>query len=129
MINEDNEGMDTGSPSHEQAPSQPPPPPPPPPPQHSQDQPIYTHQPLSALHPPVSVGAWIVAMLLMLIPIVNIVLIFVWAFGGNTNPSKSNYFKAILIVIAISIALGIIFSIAFAGVVAAIFSNAFRIFH
>ena len=59
-----------------------------------------------------TLGNWIVTMLLMLIPIVNIVLIFIWAFGSNVNPSKKSYFQAALIFLAISI----IFSIALGGV-------------
>lgn len=47
--------------------------------------------------PPVSTGDWFVTMLLLAIPIVNIIMLLVWAFGGGTNPSKSNYAKAVLI--------------------------------
>jgi len=49
------------------------------------------------LEEPVSLGEWLVSILLMCIPCVNIVLMFVWAFGGNVKKSKSNYFKATLI--------------------------------
>jgi len=54
-----------------------------------------------------TLGNWIVTMLLMAIPIVNIVLIFIWAFGSNVNPSKKTYFQATLIFIAIGVILGI----------------------
>ena len=40
---------------------------------------------------------WIITYLVMMIPIVNIVMMFVWAFGSNTKPSKANYFKASLL--------------------------------
>ncbi len=46
---------------------------------------------------PVTVGEWLLTMLLMLIPCVNIVLLLVWAFGDKEKKSKSNYFKARLI--------------------------------
>lgn len=46
---------------------------------------------------PVSVGDWILTYLLLSIPLVNIVLIFVWAFGQNTPVSKANWAKALLI--------------------------------
>ncbi|REK71672.1 hypothetical protein DX130_21225 [Paenibacillus paeoniae] len=42
-------------------------------------------------------------MLLMIIPVVNIVLMFIFAFGEG-NPSKQNYFKAALIWAAIVLA-------------------------
>jgi len=57
------------------------------------------------------VGEWIVAMLLMMVPIVNIVLVFIWAFGSDVNPSKKSYFQAYLIMMAASFLLSIIFFI------------------
>jgi len=50
---------------------------------------------------PVTVGDWIVTFLLMCIPFVNIILLFVWAFGGGTPISKANWAKAALIWMAI----------------------------
>lgn len=55
--------------------------------------------------PPVTMGEWLVSMLLMLIPCVNIVLMFVWAFSSSEKKSKSNFFKASLIMTAIAIVL------------------------
>lgn len=68
----------------------------------------------------VTVGEWIVATLVMAIPFVNIIMMFVWAFGSNTKPSKANYFKAALIMTAISLALSFLIVAVF-GV--AIFGN------
>lgn len=63
------------------------------------------------LEEPVSVGEWMIAMLLMVIPCVNIVLMFVWAFSSSEKKSKSNYFKASLIWAGIGIVLWIVFVI------------------
>ena len=52
---------------------------------------------------PVTVGNWMLTMFLMCIPLVNIILIFVWAFGQNTPVSKANWAKAGLIWMLISI--------------------------
>lgn len=52
------------------------------------------------LAPIVSVKEWLITTLILIIPIVNIIMMFVWAFGGG-NPSKANYFKAALIWAAI----------------------------
>lgn len=60
---------------------------------------------------PMSVGEWMITMLIMLIPCVNIVMMFVWAFGSG-NKSRANYFKATLIWAAIGIGLSILLSIA-----------------
>ena len=44
-----------------------------------------------------STGQWVLTLLLVCIPIVNIILIFVWAFGSNTEPSKKNWARANII--------------------------------
>jgi len=62
-----------------------------------------------------TVGDWLITMLLLMIPIVNFVLLFVWAFGGNVNPSKKAYFRAYLIIMAIVIVLTILFGALFGG--------------
>ncbi|WP_440119244.1 hypothetical protein [Paenibacillus sp. QZ-Y1] len=54
------------------------------------------------VHKPVSFGSWMLTLLLLALPIVNIIMLFVWAFG-NSNPSKANYAKASLLWIAIGI--------------------------
>ena len=50
-----------------------------------------------------TVGSWLVTQLLLCIPIVNIILIIVWAVGGkNTNKNKTNFFRANLILAVIT---------------------------
>ena len=60
---------------------------------------------------------WLVTLLLASIPVVNLIMLFIWAFGGDTNPNKSNWAKAGLIWMAIVIGIymifGAIFGIAF----------------
>lgn len=48
-----------------------------------------------------TVGNWMVVNLLMLIPLVNIILLFVWSFGDGTNKNKKSYARASLIWMAI----------------------------
>lgn len=52
---------------------------------------------------PVSVGDWMITYLLMCIPVVNLILLFVWAFGSNTPESKANWAKASLLWILLAI--------------------------
>jgi len=54
-----------------------------------------------ALSGVVSVGEWLVTMLIAAIPLVNLVMLFVWAFGSNTKLSKANWAKASLIFLVI----------------------------
>lgn len=56
----------------------------------------------------VTVGEWFVTWLVMIVPIVNIVMMFVWAFGSNTKPSKANFFKLCLLMTLISVVLTVI---------------------
>ena len=61
---------------------------------------------------PMSVKEWLTTLLLMAIPIVGIVLLFVYAFGNNgENVSKKNWAKAQLIIFAIIAVLGLFFII------------------
>lgn len=59
----------------------------------------------------VTLGDWMVTILLSAIPIVNIIMLFVWAFGSDTNPSKANWAKASLIWMLIGIVLVVLFMV------------------
>ncbi len=59
----------------------------------------------------VTVKDWLITMLILCIPIVNIVMVFVWAFGGGAKPSKSNFFRAVLLWAVIGIALTLVLGI------------------
>ncbi len=54
------------------------------------------------LEEPVRISEWVLAMVLMMIPCVNIIMMFVWAFSSTEKKSKSNFFKAYLIFFGIS---------------------------
>jgi hypothetical protein len=73
------------------------------------------------LEEPMSIGSWLVTMLILCIPCVSIVMVFVWAFGSESK-TKGNYFKAVLIMalimIIIEIVLLIVFWASFAGLAA-----------
>ena len=49
---------------------------------------------------------WVITLLVLLVPVVNFVMIFVWAFGGGVNESKANFARA-------SIAIGFVFAVLF----------------
>ncbi len=55
-----------------------------------------------------TLGDWVVTLLLLFIPLVNIVLLFVWAFSSDTNINKKNFAKAQLIFMGIGILLSIV---------------------
>ena len=57
----------------------------------------------------ISVGEWVITIIIIAIPIVGFIMLFVWGFGSNTQPSKANWAKATLIMIGISIVLSFLF--------------------
>ena len=76
----------------------------------------------SNLEEPVSFGEWMISMLLKMIPCVNIVMMFVYAFG-NSEKSKSNFFKASLVWMLISIVLSVIIIAVFGASMIAMMSS------
>jgi len=81
--------------------------------------------PASAMNSVLSVGNYILMFILMYIPIVNIVLLFVWGFGKNTNPNKKNFARAALILMAIGLILWILVGGAMIGALRAIMGNSY----
>ena len=141
-INQDQPQSYTRQPPQPSPPASPPPPPPPPPPlYHTQQQyspiqqsyvppppPVYPQSPYMTQWPPMTIGNWMATQLLMLIPIANIILVFVWAFGSNVNPSKKTYFQAQLIWALIWTGFFIIILIVASAFAASIFYNIRNIF-
>lgn len=70
------------------------------------------------LEEPVSVGEWLITMLVMCVPCVNIIMMFVWAFSEDTKKSKSNFFKSALIWLGISMLLSFILAFVMGSVIA-----------
>lgn len=69
--------------------------------------------------PVMSVKDWMITLLIMLIPFVNIIFLFIWAFGGGeNNPNKVNWSKAALIFMAIAIVLNIVLFTIFGAIFA-----------
>ena len=69
--------------------------------------------------PVVSIKEWLLTNLILMIPLVNIVMMLVWAFSSNTNPNKANYFKAALILFAIVMAIYLVLAVVLLGSIAA----------
>jgi hypothetical protein len=69
---------------------------------------------------PMTVLGWLGTFLVMLIPLVNIVMVFVWAFGSNGNRSRKTFFQAYLIIFIVIIILSIVFGSAIALLVSSV---------
>ncbi|WP_096199876.1 hypothetical protein [Bacillus sp. FJAT-45350] len=58
-----------------------------------------------------SVKDWLITLIILAIPLVNIVMLFVWGFGSDVNKNKKNYCKATLLLMAILIAIYLLFTV------------------
>lgn len=68
---------------------------------------------------PMTIGEWIITFIITYIPLVGLIMLFVWAFGGGTHPSKKTWAQASLIMMVI----GIILAIIFFGIIVSIFGS------
>lgn len=91
--------------------------------QFSQAQPMqqtpYGYQ-MQSIDEVITIKEWLITLLIMCIPLVNIVMIFVWAFGGGTKTSKANFFKAQLVFLLIGVILWVLFVLAFGASLASL---------
>ena len=71
--------------------------------------PVY--QPINQTNEVMSVGSYIGMFLLSAIPVVNIICWIVWLVSPNTNKNKKNYIIANIVIYAVAILIGIVFSI------------------
>lgn len=72
---------------------------------------------------PMTIGDWLITFLIQIIPLVGIVMLFVWAFGGDTHPSKKTWAQATLLWFVIMIILFIIFFAALWGFIMSMFGG------
>lgn len=79
---------------------------------------IETPPPAGSRYAPISTGGFIGIFLLMLIPVVNFILLIVWACGGCRKVNQSNLAKAMLVLMLIGAALTLILGIVFWGMFA-----------
>ena len=57
----------------------------------------------------ISTGEWIVSLILSYIPLIGLIMLLVWAFGGGTSPTKANWAKAQLILAVSLLVLAAVF--------------------
>lgn len=84
------------------------------------------NQPLETPEKPLSTGEWFVTLLILALPIVGLVMYFVWGFGTDGNVSRRNFCRAALIWLAIGLGLAALTMIAiliFGGTLAALLSQ------
>ena len=76
------------------------------------------------LEAPLTLGEWLITLLILMIPCVNIVMLLVWGFG-NGNVNRKNYCRAALIFMVIGVVLSFIFSASIAALFATALNGAY----
>lgn len=56
---------------------------------------------------------WLVTIFISSIPVVGLIMLFVWAFGGNVNKNKENWAKGMLLMMAIVLGVYIMLMVLF----------------
>lgn len=63
---------------------------------------------------PPSVKEWVLTLIILMIPLVNLVMLFVWGFGGGAR-WRANFCKANLLIMAVFFVLYLVFVLVFGG--------------
>lgn len=75
----------------------------------------------------VKTGDWVLTMFISALPLVGLIMLFVWGFGSGNNQNKANWAKAVLIwyavIIGVSILIGLLFG---AAIISGMGSNSFN---
>lgn len=82
----------------------------------------FQQQHQNELEIPLTLGEWLITIIILWLPCIGIIMSFVWAFG-NGNKNRRNFCRAHLIIMAIGIVLSIISYVSFAALIASTLSN------
>lgn len=61
----------------------------------------------------VKTSDWVLTLFIAAIPLVGLIMLFVWGFGSSTNPNKANWAKALLIWYAILLVIYLFIALVF----------------
>ncbi len=81
------------------------------------------NQPSMSRNNVLSTTDWLITLIIAALPLVGFIMLFVWAFGSDTNENKANWAKATLILYAILIAISMIFFAIFGAAMFAAMDN------
>lgn len=81
----------------------------------------------STNYKPMTMGDWLITFIIQAIPLVGIIMLFVWAFGDGTHPSKKTWAQASLVFALIMFILVIVFIAALWTMFSSFFSGAYNI--
>ena len=68
---------------------------------------------------------WAITLFIAGLPLIGLVMLFVWAFGDNSNPIKQNFAKGYLLFLAFGLIVAMIILSMFSGLIFSQFREAF----
>jgi len=74
-------------------------------------------------NPEMSVGEWVLTIFILALPLVGLIMLFVWAFGNDQYKSRQNFAKASLIWLLIVVGLYLIIILAFSSTIFGLYNN------
>lgn len=89
-------------------------------PQQNGYMPQHTHK----RAPQMSLGQWILTLIVLGIPLVGFIMLLVWGFGGQDQPSRRTYCQAVLIIGLVVFLIGLLISLLFSSLLATLFGQA-----
>ena len=60
---------------------------------------------------PVSVANWIFTFIILAIPLVNLIMLIIWAVGGTSYPSKKTFAQANFVILGIAFCISVVIAI------------------
>lgn len=55
---------------------------------------------------PITVANWIFTFVILSVPLVNVLMLIIWAVGGTAHPSKKAFAQAFFVMLGISVCIG-----------------------
>ena len=59
----------------------------------------------SDLAPALKFGDWLVMLIVSFIPVVNLILLFIWGLDSKANPNRRNFARAMLVLVGLYVAM------------------------
>lgn len=78
-------------------------------------------QPINDLNKPLTVGDWIITMIILSIPLVGFIFLLYWALSSSSNVNRKNFCIAYIVIVLIFI--GLFVALMFMGVLAGLMTE------
>lgn len=70
----------------------------------------FKDDPLAPEQSPLTTLEWMTTLIILMLPVINLVVAFIWAFSSTVNVNRRNFSRATLALAAIGLGLSLVFS-------------------